>query len=77
MEGSALEEGGGARVTAFSAREPEPFLYNRVGERPPRRGTTLNIDDAKFFSRCVFAMDTEEIESIRPRKVSPSCSTLG
>lgn len=62
----------------FLPLSPKHLLYTRVGTRPPQRGTTLNIDDAKFFravilsgaSRYVFAVDTEEIESIRPRKVS-------
>lgn len=62
----------------FLPLSPKHLLYTRVGTRPPQRGTTLNIDDAKFFravilsgaNRYVFAVDTEEIESIRPRKVS-------
>lgn len=62
----------------FLPLSPKHLLYTRVGTRPPQRGTQLSIDEAKFFravilsgaSRYVFALDTEEIEHIRPRTVS-------
>lgn len=61
---------------------PKHLLYTCVGKRPPPRGTTLSEQEAKFFRkvilegarRYVFATDPDEIDRIRPRKVSQEWS---